>query len=89
MERDIREAIIAASMTNDLKFSGYRNTVELIDTVKELFSFFDIKIDNVEGKIDCFRANLSANIVSEKDVEGFIESYCNNNQESVKVATSR
>ena len=83
------DVLAMASLTTDLKFTGLKNTNELIETLKELFSFSNIKINNVEGEISRFKADLSASFSTEKDVNNFIKDYCEGNQESLKVATSR
>ena len=69
------DVLAMASLTTDLKFTGLKNTNELIETVKELFSFSNIKI-NVEGEISRFKADISASFSTEKDVNNFIKEYC-------------
>ena len=46
IENEIMDVLAMASLTTDLKFTGLNNTNELIETLKELFSFSNIKINN-------------------------------------------
>ena len=51
MEKETRDVLVIASMVNDLKLSGFKNTVEVTNAAKELFSLVDVEIDSLKGKI--------------------------------------
>ena len=86
---DMTEALLVASLATGLKFNGLENTTELVDTVCDLFPDYDLIVNNVKGTTDCFKANISVNLTVEKDVKHFIDQYCRNNNETLKVAATR
>ena len=72
-----------------MKFNGYKNTEELVNTVHETIGYYGNKVVNVEGTIHKYKASLKANIKSKEEADKFIKDYCIRNNESVKVSTTR
>ena len=87
---DMRDALLAASLATGLKFSGLNDTDELVDTVVGLFPNNDtLKVNSIKGTVERFKTKISVNISNEKEAIEFIDSYCQHNEETLKVATTR
>ena len=67
-------------------FIGEKNTAELINAVKNVMpdECNDYKVQDVTGTLDKFVAKVFVNIDNE---EGFIKSYCDKNNESLRIQT--
>ena len=74
VDAELREALAVASLTSELKFDGLRNTDELTETVRELLSFTEIKINNVKGRSECFKVDFQVACKNGPDVENLINS---------------
>ena len=48
-----------------------------------------VKVNSVEGTVERFKASVRANIKDINEVQKFIKDYSENNNETLKVATSR
>ena len=73
VDAELREALAVASLTSELKFDG------LIETVRELLSFTEIKINNVKRRSECFKVDFQAACKNGPDVENLIKQYCERN----------
>ena len=73
------------------RFGGSSNTLELQNSVSELFnnqkSF--ILINNIRGKCTAFEAELTAKISSPENVDEIVQKYMLNNQEQLRIDTTR
>ena len=60
MAFNLDDMLVSASISKQHKFNGLINTLELKDTIRDLFSGSTDKIiiNNVEGRVGEFRANL-------------------------------
>ena len=87
----IEEIIYNATFTVASKYAHSENSDELKSTVSDLLSFHDLplRICDVRGTSEDFKAVIKAKVNSCEKVNEFVNSYCNHNNESLKVANSR
>ena len=57
----LREIIDEASIVTTLKFDGYKNTEEFVNTVHETIGYYRDKMVYVEGTIHMYKASLKDN----------------------------
>ena len=69
-------------------FPGLENTEELFCSAKELFlkQKLDFKIEHVRGTISKFKAIISSKISCVRELEEFIASYNEDNNETLRIA---
>ena len=71
---DLKEALLLAGFSAKQHFQGYRNTAELVDTVRDIFSGIPIVVEDIQGRTDNFEAVLRTAIKSENRIlEKFME----------------
>ena len=70
---------------------GGVNTEELFSCTRDLLPFKDgqFKIVSVEGKEDCFKAELKCNLSTPELIDEFIQSYSLRNDETLRKQTPR
>ena len=84
-----QEVLDDAFLVTNLKFNGFKNTEDLVDAVHDTLGNFNVKVNSVEGTVERFKASVRANIKDINEVQKFIKDYSENNNETLKVATSR
>ena len=69
-------------------FAGTENTADLIQRVSDIMPIENesYKVMNVCGKLNRFKAKISANIVNE---ENFVKLYCEKNNETLRIHTKK
>ena len=85
---DVRDTLLAASLTNRLKFTGFENTEELILSALELFTGTKNKwsIRHVSGTREEFQADINADVMNENEVGELIKLYMRNADETLKLS---
>ncbi len=78
---DLKEALLLAGFSVKQQFQGYRNTAELKDTVRDMFSGIDIIVEDIQGRPDHFEAVVRTAIKSEDRI---LEKFMENTQVTVK-----
>ena len=78
---DLKEALHLAGFSAKQKFQGYRNTAELVDTVKDMFSDLPVIVEDIQGRSDHFEAYLRTSIKSQNAI---IDKFMENTQVTVK-----
>ena len=86
MEFDLKEALLLASFSVKQRFQGFRNTEELKDTVKDVFSGVneELTIIDVQGRLDNFEAKIGINVRTEDKIENLLEKFEENTKVTVK-----
>ena len=72
------------------RFGGSSNTLELQNSVSELYNNQKslILINNIRGKCTTFEEALTAKISSPEKVDGIVQQYMLNNQEQLRIDTT-
>ena len=73
------------------RFGGLCNTVELKNSLSELFNNQSalITINNIRGKCTEFESDLNAKISTPEEVDEMLKTYTVNNQEQLRIDTTR
>ena len=70
------------------RFEGKQNTNELVETVQELLpDEYDIRVDDVCGEIDKFKAVVSVNLETFEDASSFAKKYEEKTNETLRRET--
>ena len=73
------------------RFGGSSNTLKLQNSVSELFNHQKslILINNIRGKCTAFEAEHTVKISSSEKVDEIVQKYMLNNQEQLRIDTTR